>query len=473
MVSVGLWSVVLSLVLLTLPWIGAASVAGHPVATAAAVAELTSDEQDALAFREEMGLEHDVETVRAAERDPVRYPERDFLVPLTHDENEELLRRVATQHALGSLVDDLREDDSFAGAYIDQQRDGLAVLQFTTDPSPHAQRIQEALPAESDFVLQQVTRSEAQLLEVQADIDASWPDLSAEGISVIATGIDDRQNSVVVDDRDPSTRDVHRLHELYGDAVTVRSDTPSVADACNSVHDCRPMKGGLEIISQYDNGECTSGYMIKRTDTGSAYLLTAGHCLHVHGGYDKKWEHNPALDPSVAAFGWSRRDTWDPGTNRNADVGLTTVSSNELGNRNEIYVGGGAIRKVVNWADAAEQVVGGVALMFGQAGGDESGTILLRNVSRPSEVAGWGSMNVLKSVEVSFNPISGDSGGPVFYPAPSGGLNVIALGTHVHSDPGDSNANGDGWYSPFDTGRDTYSAMWGYSYTLCITTGCT
>jgi hypothetical protein len=81
-------------------------------------------------------------------------------------------------------------------------------------------------------------------------------------------------------------------------------------------------------------------------------------------------------------------------------------------------------------------------------------------------------MTVLKTMEVDFDSTGGDSGGPLFYTVPGGGTtNRIALGTHVHSDP-DGTPNAHGWYSPIDTGRDTYNALWGYSYTMCFTSAC-
>lgn len=213
---------------------------------------------------------------------------------------------------------------------------------------------------------------------------------------------------------------------------------------------------------------------MKRVSTGSVYVLTAGHCIAVNGGYDKKWEHN---DPNGTsnAFGWSRYETWVNGGSSLADVGFITISTDEIPTRkNEIYVGGGVVETIVGLDYWPNQKVGDMALMFGQTGGDYAGTITRQLVANDSSVAGVGTMRVTETMQVSFNPDQGDSGGPVFYPHPDGGGKRIALGTHVHSDDGTSSVTGDGWYSPYDRGDADMIRVHGTSwdYSLCVTASC-
>ncbi len=76
-------------------------------------------------------------------------------------------------------------------------------------------------------------------------------------------------------------------------------------------------------------------------------------------------------------------------------------------------------------------------------------------------------MTVRKTAGVDFDSTGGDSGGPVFAVAPSGGINRITLGTHVHSDP-DNQASAHGWYSPQDVGRAVYDSVTpGAPYEIC------
>lgn len=76
------------------------------------------------------------------------------------------------------------------------------------------------------------------------------------------------------------------------------------------------------------------------------------------------------------AFGWSRKETWVNGGSSFADVGLITISTDEIPTRkNEIYVGGGVVNTIVSLDYWPSQKVGDQALMFGQTGGDYEGAI--------------------------------------------------------------------------------------------------
>lgn len=329
-------------------------------------------------------------------------------------------------------------------------------------------------PPEVEFRLQRVERTFAELRDIQARIGARWKALEAEGVDITSTGLRDDLNVVEVGVANFDGGVANELEDEFGPGVLIRAEHQAVADACKNVHDCRPIKGGLEIRSQWNNGECTSGFVVKRLSTGTMYLLTAGHCIAVNGGYDKKWEHNHP-DAASNAFGWSRYETWVNGGSSYADVGLTTISADEVPTlKNQIYVGGGVTNNIVDFDYWPSQLVGEVALMFGQTGGDYGGTITRRMVQNESEVPGVGSMTVTETMQVSFNPDGGDSGGPVFYLHPNGGSSRIALGTHVHSDAGTSSATGDGWYSPVDRGYadmiQTHGGSW--EYAICETASC-
>ncbi len=438
------------------------------------VQELTDSEAEAVRFRGEMGLANDIALVREA-ANSASYDDETYGIPLNADETAELLRRAAIQWEVGNVVEQARKKPSFGGAYLDQLAGGMPVFLFTEVTANDVSDLTDALPDGTEFRLQLVERSEADLFALQQRVNVRWRELEREGIDVNSTGIDDMRNAVVVGVGGLTDEAARDLETEFGPGIIVRDQATPVADACNSVHDCRPIKGGLEIFALPTEGECTSGYIVRRISNAKLYQLTAGHCFGGNGGLDVKWGHNLNIDPDVAAFGWSKVSTWLAGASRDADVGLTSISADEEPtNKNEIYVGGGVVHKVVSYTPASSQVQNGVALMFGQTSGDKTGTILLRNVANDSPLPNGQKMVVLKTMEVSFNPDLGDSGGPVFYPAPSGGVNRIALGTHVHSDAGSNDATGDGWYSPIDTGFNTVASVAGatWNYFICSTAAC-
>jgi Trypsin len=224
------------------------------------------------------------------------------------------------------------------------------------------------------------------------------------------------------------------------------------------------MKGGLEInptATYGGNPWCTAGYVVRDTN-GYYKILTAGHCIQYHGGYDQPWYHH------ADGYGHGRYETFGIGVSRTADVGLTTIADSEIPTiKNQIYTGNGNVRNITGTRNLWEYPEGAPVQRYGTNSGWDSGTIVIRGVSRPSCVDGYGCMTVTQSVEVSFDSKGGDSGGPVYAVAPSGGINRIALGTHVHSDP-DTETDAHGWYSPQDVGRALYDAITsGAPYEIC------
>jgi hypothetical protein len=215
------------------------------------------------------------------------------------------------------------------------------------------------------------------------------------------------------------------------------------------------MKGGLEINPHLgDIGtshRCTSGFVVR--DTNNYYkIMTAGHCIEVFGGYGQNWYHNDDL------FGHGRYDTFYVGLSLPADVGLTTIADNEIPSpNNQIYTGNGNVRNITGVRGMWEWPQFADVQRYGTNSGWDQGTIVLINESRPSTVS-YGTMTVTQAVEVDFDSKIGDSGGPVYALAPSGGTNRLALGVHVHSDP-DTNEDPHGWYSPQDVARDLYDDL--------------
>jgi hypothetical protein len=85
----------------------------------------------------------------------------------------------------------------------------------------------------------------------------------------------------------------------------------------------------------------------RRNDNAGLVIITAGHCIDAHGGFDEIWDHNND------SFGRALRETWVENSSRNADVGLIYIFSAEYPSiKSQIHTGGGLVRAVVNWADA-------------------------------------------------------------------------------------------------------------------------
>lgn len=390
---------------------------------------------------------------------------------LTPAETEEMLRRARIQSAMDAALEIAREDETFAGAYLDQTKAGRPVFLFTKVDEAMAGRLASALPEGANLGVQSAERTERELLDLQARIVGDRDELRDRGITLIRVAIRDSLNTVRIGVENPTDEIGRILATRYGSHVVTFHAEVATSDACVSgPDDCRPMKGGIAIYHSggLATGECTSGFVVKRTENAALAILTAGHCIQVNGGFDWGWRHDGV------AYGRALYETWVPGGAGDADVGLTTLFSQEVAqmtNKNRIRRNNATEASVTA---SAAPVQGGQACRVGITSGHDCGLITDADDANLSEVAGWLDMNVLHTAVVNFDSLGGDSGGPVFF-YPGGGTccsQVTALGTHVHSEDG-AGAN-EGWFSPYSRGRAAYAALFpgGQTYNLCLTATC-
>lgn len=413
---------------------------------------------DALRFRTTFGFNASQAYVAASLVDKSAFPNLAYGVPLTAAEATEMDRRVALQDALTPASSFAAEQPDYAGVYVDQLQQGLPVFLFAGTPGSRASQIQALLPKGTAFRTAAVSRSFSDLVQLQATIDDATPDLLAHGIDVLLTGIDERANKVVVGLASDVSSGEATLRERFGDAISVRHQEQGQADACTGSADCPPLKGGIGIIAP-DGGACTSAYIGKRTGTGQFVIVTAGHCLAVHGGSGQEWHHASGAD--LTRIGQAQQNTWVSGAN--ADVGLIGIFTFSLpATKNQFLAAPGDIRQLTSRISLGNQHPGDVACRTGLTSGRTCGSIFITNVDRQSCV-GTTCKTIHHMVEVDFDSTSGDSGAPYYFGS-------SGLGIHIHSDPDGPGAHG--WYSPLDWAISEYQSRWGIPFTYCLTSAC-
>jgi hypothetical protein len=339
---------------------------------------------------------------------------------------------------------------------MDQENGGIGYVLFTGNAEARRDEVAAAMPFEVPFELSSVARSMHDLRAIQAAIAKDWFELVAE-FGLVSTGIVDTNNAVLVGLEHPTPAIEETLVARYGEGLIFRADAASFADACINDHNCRdPLKGGLEInpaIGDINTSRrCTSGFVVLDTN-GYFKIMTAGHCVDFWGGYGQSWYHNDNL------FGHGRYDTFVDGLELPADVGLTTIQDAEIPDpNNQIYTGDGHIRNITGVRDWDGWPIDGSVQRYGTNSGWDIGTLKVRGERRESRIELTGPdlvMIVTEANEISFDSKAGDSGGPVYALAPSGGANRLALGVHVHSGDDDI-ATSRSWYSPQDIARQLY-----------------
>ena len=420
--------------------------------------------EEAVRFRTTFGFAADREMVRSTWLDSAKYSVEPYGVPLSKDEIAEMMRRAGVQQALEVVKLSGAALESYAGVYIDQHDGGRPVYMATDDGFALTRALGEQLPGGIDFRIQQAARTEAELLHLKDRIASDVDDLQEQGIEVVRIALEPSRNTLMVGVLALTTKAESTLRERYGSELVIAEDGVAQSDACVGRNDCRPIKGGIAInpLGVAAN-QCTTGFIVKRSPGPGLGVLTAGHCLQVFGGYDVTWQHN------ADSFGNARHETWKPGLTGNSDVGYITIVES-VPNKNEMRRVNNSVVQVLS---VATPIVGGQGCRVGLTSGHKCGVITQYPAQRVSHVDGWANMTVTKTATLNFDSTGGDSGGSVFYYSTPGAEsgNVVALGTHVHSEE-DGPAANESWFSPYFDARGDYLNQFGYSYLICVQTAC-
>ncbi len=429
----------------------------------AAAADRAPDTSRALGFRKMFGLNADPSTISRAASDPA-YSSTNYGVPLSRAEERELQRRARAELDTEPAATFARAQATYGGYYFDQLAQGIPVFLFTDNNKSVASELAKRLPRGSGFKVERVERTYAELLKIKARIDASTEDLIAGGIEINSIGIHISTNTVAVGVNRLTSSASDQLAKRFGDGLEVFEQAPANSDACTSTNNCRPMKGGLSIISVANGNECTSGFMVRRVQNGGQLaILTAGHCVH-NDPINGDWKHNGV------AFGDRKVDTWS--NHSDGDVALIELKPSEVVPvANQLYVFDGStgfIKTVTTYISNASQTEGSQVCAYGTNSNDSACVTILHVDETHSSKLGSTSLWIDHTNTFGLDMTLGDSGGPIYKVLTDTARG--AMGTHVHSTDG---AGAFSWYTPFEWGRTAYTAASGGDYYyLCVTASC-
>jgi len=180
----------------------------------------------AIQFRESVGFRADQGYVEWAAVDRQAFPDLSTGYALTRAEAAEIRRRQAVQESLGPAREFAHSQADYGGTYIDQLLGGVPVFLFAGDPESRRDELSALLPAGTEFRVERVRHTYAELDAVQAVIDAETSGLQASGIPIVLTGLDPRTNTVLIGLTQLTPEFETLLRTRYGDIVSFRRQGP-------------------------------------------------------------------------------------------------------------------------------------------------------------------------------------------------------------------------------------------------------
>lgn len=292
----------------------------------------------AIAERDHYGLPADrttVESIIASGRD-IGTDKWGIVLTAEEEKNLDLPGRgdyVARVHEL--VLDEVRDSELYAGAYVDQRNGGGIVLLLTrADPAVTA-LIDAARPQLSRGLEVKVVVTSFQQLE--AAMYTTW-DIWAEyfrNTTLVSVSVDERANALVVGVEAPDqarvASDIAPLAARLGVPATVEAATAE-RDLCSSRTSCAPpMKAGVRISRSANppnhTGTCSMGFHVY-TSSGGGRFVSAGHCGH-NGTF---WWHNPGT-PGSGGIGSEQATLYGPNFSPSRDIHAVGIPTSWMTNR--------------------------------------------------------------------------------------------------------------------------------------------
>jgi hypothetical protein len=173
----------------------------------------------AIRFRQEFGLQSDIEYVLAVASNP--QASLDYGVPLLPDEVSELESRNSMATEAVPILEDYgsRNPEEYGGVFQDQQTGGVLVMSFTQRLDYHIPRVWDELWPEAPGALvrfRKVDHSEVELTALLERISSDIPSWTAQGIEIVVAAMDIQGNNVEIDVLNATADADERLAAEYG-----------------------------------------------------------------------------------------------------------------------------------------------------------------------------------------------------------------------------------------------------------------
>ena len=419
-------------------------------------------------FRAEMAFAADTDLLIRMQSD--LNANRTWAVPLRKVEAAAVSRRAALPEQATDALTWAESQASYAGSFIDHAAGGVLVVQFADPDLADDVAAVLALSDASAIDVRQAARSIADLERLRVSVHDSRDWFAAIGAELISTGIDTRNNVLLIGVRGMTSDVEAAVMAQFGGGVSVRDDDYSVADAC-TVNSCWPQKGGIKLFPVSNSArKCTSGFTVRYGSPVQYGLLTAGHCVVLGGtgNYAHQSDH---------IVGKPTPHTYHANAHADAVVIKMSSSAPPSSGLNYWVWEDNDTNAVSRVAPHSEQVQGAPVCMQGwgtrnddpDTKGRQCGTITVPHTERPSclDTAKTNCVMMQDMYEMSFDTHPGDSGGPVS----TGCCTAVGLVTDSEKDGENANRS---WYSTIVWSiSEIDNVSGGVRWRVCLNSTCT
>lgn len=347
---------------------------------------------EAAQFRETFGLNSDPALIASLADQP---PTEPWSIPLTTQEADEMGRRVTIQDGLAQLHAYGRDNESvFGGVWIDQGVGAVVEVQFTDDPSRHAEAVRARIPAAAEIRLRQVPNSFADLEALATRIHQERETIASWGAKVYQVGPNVRTNRVELHVSALTDEIEAAFLTQYGSGrLDIRATAAPELTGCSSRDNCigPPLRAGINT-----NYGCTTGFM--STEDGYNRFMTAGHCGNVGGA---TWWHNN----SSWTIGDMKDDEYYNGSYADAAT-VGNISSTYMSNY--VYYTASSSSLVLSKEGYNADTVGQTVCQSGRISGFTCGELYAKGF-----YITYGSVTLYDQRSATYNVAIGDSGAAV------------------------------------------------------------
>jgi hypothetical protein len=291
----------------------------------------------------------------------------------------------------------------------------------------------KGLPASAAAMLQVVGTKvdSAELAAAWKDVADSWASLSKIGSYTVDVDPSTGRIDVYFGDVDAKALNASDILSALPALVDVHTDAAGGFFRASRGNDSAPHWGGAGIYNSNGDG-CTSGFTVKRNDTGARASLTAGHCGTPNGNGGTWYSGSYTFGTKNDAYGYPDYDqarlvgqTYDP-------VIWTNNGEDPM-----------TFRGV---SDANDPAIGGSVCMSGYATGTPCAIIVKSLTASACDASGCTTyLGRGKRDDGDIIVHEGDSGAPIYHRWPDGTAGV--RGTVVGGDQGGARVYFERWNS--------------------------